>query len=302
MNGGGIPFEQLPANFDPLAELNKMTTQQMANLEQQSALAEQQATAESQNRLQTLQQEFNIEWTSLQNEWRLLQGQPASDAILRRAEALREAGRTLNKKYELAATRISGKDRPDLQAIQQAKQNATMKIQQDAANKQIRIDQIRRMVAGGAIDPYEGKSEELKLLGITVSASQLRPKSPTQQIADIDRDIKLLDAGAFGLEGGQRSSKLSLQEQIAIRRDMLTRRDQLVQQLGGEYAGPLRTATRMQRVAAGQMAGTQVAQGIAEQKPKKKPLTREAVERHKKAGLTKEQAREALISEGYEVD
>jgi hypothetical protein len=298
----GLPFEQLPAQDDPLTMLGEMTKRQLADLEQQASQAEQQATAESQNRLQTLRQEWQIEKQGLEQEWnQLLDMNLDQETLSKHWNRLKLGVAALQQKYALADTRIRGKNRPDLLAIQQAKQNAIMKINQEARDKQIRIDQIRRMVVGGALDPYEGKSEELGLVGHTISASQLRPATPAQQIQEIDRDVKLLDAGTLNIGGGKTSNDLTMQEKAKYKADMYTRRNKLSRQMGGQYAGPMQTATRLQRVAAEQMADS-FTQGIAEQKPKRKPLTREVVEQYKKAGLTKEQARQMAVQEGYTID
>lgn len=302
----GLPFEELPAQNDPLEMLGQMTRQQLTDLDQQVTQAEQQATAESSNRIQTLQQEWRIEKQGLEQEWnQLLDMDLDQETLQKHWNRLKLGVATLQQKYALADTRIRGKNRPDLLAIQQAKQSAITKINQQATARQQEIAFWQRAEQEG-LDHYICLAGQLRAVGKEVSASQLRPVSPSDQINEIDQQRQQLKGGTLIVgkdENGQPlvSNQISLKEQTQIEARLLTKRNQLIRQMGGQYAGPMQTATRLQRVAAQQGAGT-FAQGIAEQKPGKKLLTREAAQRYKKAGLTKEQAMQMAVSEGYEVE
>ena len=294
----GLPFEELPAQNDPLEMLGQMTRQQLTDLDQQASQAEQQATAESNNRLQTLQQEYGIERRGLEQEWNQFLGMNLdSETLQKHSSRLRLELLGLNKKYELASTRISGKNRPDLLQIQQAKQSAITKINQQATARQQEIAFWQRAEQELGIDPYVAKAGQLRALGYEVSASQLRPMSPSDQINEIDRQLKQLEANVLNL-GGKSPEEITPQERAAFKSNMFAKRNQLARQMGGQYAGPMQTATRLQRVAAQQGAGT-FAQGIAEQKPGKKPMTKAKMDTYKKAGLTKEQAMQMAEQEGY---
>lgn len=295
----GLPFEQLPAQNDPLAMLDQMTRQQLADLDQQVIQAEQQATAESSNRLQTLQQEYGIERRGLEQEWnQILNMGLDSEALQKTYNRMRLEALNLNKKYELAGTRISGKNRPDLLQIQQAKQNAITKINQQTTARQQEIAFWQRAEQELGIDPYVAKAGQLRALGYEVSASQLRPASIQDQIREIDAQVDLLRKSTMA--GGPRPTALTISETNAKIRDLYVQRDQLARQMGGQYAGPMQTATRLQRVASQQAAGP-FAQGIAEQKPGKKKLTREAIAPYIKAGISIEKAKEMLSNE-YEIE
>jgi len=346
--GGGLAFRQLPAtaaNTDAFDLLKNTTDIQLANLNQQYDAAEAEATASANNRITTLKQEYGIERRGLEQQWNQLLGMNLdSNTLQKHSSRLRLELLGLNQKYELAGTRISGKTRPDVESLRAARQENINKIHSTNMLRQIELNVYRQLERSGDLTPSASRAAQFRCLGIEISESQLRgqqPASSEEMLIDINRQIaatedeiknfsvqtpggfkKLLGAKSSliysptGLRGEARTAETEEAERyrdLVIGLDTLHKqRVDLIRQTGGRFAGSLETATRLQRIVAGQNA-SQFGRSIRSQMPKTqqeepsiskatsagKPLTTTIVKMYLKRYGNMETARQAAIRDGF---
>ena len=175
---GGLPVEQLPAaqqqgaqGIDPFELLNQQHSQQMEQIENLFAGGEDEIYSKAQYNLDTLWQKYNI-------ELRYLQGTKL------KADEKRKKLNSLNQKYELAFTTAKERVRPDVDKLNQQKQQLLQRTESGRMVKETRLNQIKDLVEKGIIqDPYAALQEQLQVMGYSVPLSALKPPDPMEQYA-----------------------------------------------------------------------------------------------------------------------
>jgi len=168
-----LSFEQLPAqqSFDPFELLNQQHSQQLEQIENLFAGEEQRIYSGAQYKLDTLWQKYNI-------ELRYLRGSKL------KADEKRKKMNQLNQKYELAFTTAKEKIRPDVDTLNNQKQQMLQRIESNRTAKETRLNQIKDLIDKGIVqDPYAGLQEQLQIMGYSVPLSALKLPDPMKQYA-----------------------------------------------------------------------------------------------------------------------
>ena len=120
-----VPRDSLATNVAVQREQQKQQTEALYEQQKRNAeaLYEQQKreiTTIFNNQLQTLQQEYGVERKGLEQEWnQFINMNLDGETLQKHSNRLRLELLGLNKKYEMASTRISGKMRLDLQLLEE---------------------------------------------------------------------------------------------------------------------------------------------------------------------------------------
>jgi len=186
----GMPTPGELANLDPGALLQNQHDRQMSTLRQQFSQAEQAARAASQNKLITLQNEYDIEMDLLKRRYQRL---PMTAENSRRAW---DSVDQLNAKYTRSANRIQGKVRPDMQALQAQWLDAVARLQADHQRNQLELQVLDKLHQEGKLDDDEYLQSSLDLAGVDVPISYLRgpkPASPQERFTHIGRAINAVE-------------------------------------------------------------------------------------------------------------
>jgi len=157
--------------IDPFELLNQQHSQQLEQIENLFAGGENEIYSKAQYNLDTLWQKYNI-------ELRYLQGTKL------KADEKRKKLNQLNQKYELAFTTAKERVRPDIDKLNQQKQQLIQRAESGRVMKETRLNQIKDLVEKGIIqDPYAALQEQLQVMGYSISKSDLMPPDPMKQYA-----------------------------------------------------------------------------------------------------------------------
>jgi len=187
-------------------------------------------TKKTQFKLQSLNEEYAIKKESLEKEMQM--------AGPEQKEKYNARFLALDTQYAIATKRLQNKDNPDLFELDSKKQQIVAQIQEEATKKKIALDTIKRLVDTGVItDPKVGLHEQLQVVGVDISLSEMRPPDPRQQLAELNYYIRLIEDQADVTKDVTKFVKTLLSpEQQAQLDELKAKRNKILVQLNPEVA------------------------------------------------------------------
>lgn len=165
-------------------------------------------------------EEANVRNT-IANDRRLLMDQYRVDRDLLRKSTNQEEYATrvaaLKASYEKRWLTLKAKVQPDLDRLGQQRQEATLKLNLDRAQKQIELQKLQELIDRGVLTADQGLREQYQTLGLTLPEPQ-KPQTARQRLADI---TPIWDAWKDE-EAGFRINKKTGKVQVPIPADQWT--------------------------------------------------------------------------------
>jgi hypothetical protein len=257
-HGRPLPV-QAEQETDVFGILDEQYQQEMKDLDMRVAQVQEETLRKTRYELQKLSEKY-------QTERRYIEGLKVP------ADQKRQKLLQLNNKYELAAITAKSKVRPEIDVINNQRQQIFTQLQQGYQQKQRDLKLVQKLVDDGVIqDPHAALQEQYAMVGISLPISAFRPprqltmEEIAEQQAMLSFQIMNLEEAAKTTTGEDRKTILL---QLA---DLNRQRTELMGVALPEYKTAIDKSTKLTNVGlqmqAGRRPGT-MAEGIWQQKQK----------------------------------
>lgn len=176
---------------NPYAMLEEETGRGEQEIESEFAANESAILQKPQNRLQTLESEFEIQDRALRNKF--LKTPPEGKTAQDQLDAYHDALDQLKTQKQIAALRIEDKVQPERDQLSMQRQQALAELQKTTESKRIELDTIKRLGDTGKLDPDAVLHEQLQVMGLNISLAELRPPDPRSKLKELEYAIRVLE-------------------------------------------------------------------------------------------------------------